>query len=80
MSIVTVARLAGAHVGEVEFLRVGVDPKSVVRDDGEHRLAGGRDAAELDLIDLRRLAGDRRGHARVLQIALRVLDWALAWM
>ena len=60
VSIVTVAGWPGAHIGEIRFLRVAVDPEPGVGDDGEHGLPRGRDAAEFDLVDLRRLAGDRR--------------------
>ena len=44
------------HVGQVGFLGIGVDPKPLVGDDGEHRLSRRSDAAELDL---RHLRGDR---------------------
>ena len=67
-------------VGEVGFLRIGVDPEAAVGDDREHRLAGRRDAAELDLRHLRRDAVDRREDIGVAQVALGVLEAAFACM
>ena len=40
----------------------------------EHRRAGGDEAAELDVVDLRRDAGDRRAQHRVVEIALRLFE------
>ena len=51
-------RQALLDVGQVGFLGIGVDPKALVGDDGEHRLPRRRDAAELDLRHLRGDAGD----------------------
>jgi len=49
--------LSDRDIGEVAFLRVGVDPGIVDVDDGEHRRARGDETAELDLVDLGRDPG-----------------------
>ena len=54
--------LPDAQIGDVGFLRIGVDPGALVVDHAEHRRAGGDEAAELDVVDLRRGARDRRAH------------------
>ena len=46
-------------------------------DDGEHRRAGHDEAAELDLLDLRRDAGHRRAHHGVVEIALGLVERGL---
>ena len=61
-------------VGQVRFLRIGVDPEAGVGDDREHRLAGRRDTPDLDLGHLRRYAVDRRDDLGVAQIAFGVLE------
>ena len=80
VSIVTLAGCAGVNVGEVRLLGIGVDPQAAVFDDGEHRLARRRDAAELDLVDLRRHAGDRRDDVGVRRLRSASSSPALAWM
>ena len=67
-------RLADAQIGDVGFLRIGVDPRRLVVDDAEHRRAGGDEAADLDVVDLRGGAGDRRAHDGVVEIALGVVE------
>ena len=69
-----VDRLAEAQIGDVGFLRIGVDPRRAVVDHAEHRRAGGDEAAELDVVDLRRDAGDRRAQHRVVEVALRLVE------
>ena len=69
--------LADAQIGDVGFLRIGVDPGRLVVDDAQDRRAGGDEAAELDVVDLRRGAGDRRAHDGVVEIALRLVERGL---
>ena len=45
-----------------------------VVDHAQHRRAGVDEAAELDVVDLRRVAGERRAHRRVIEIALRLIE------
>ena len=52
--------LSDPQIGDVGFLRIGVDPGRGVVDDAEDRRAGRHEAAELDIVDLRGGAGDRR--------------------
>ena len=66
--------LADAEIGDVGFLRIGVDPRRAVVDDAEHRRAGGHEAAELDVVDLRRRAGDRRPEHGVVEVALGLVE------
>ena len=63
--------LADRDIGEIAFLRIGVDPGVGDVDDGEHRRAGGDEAAELDLVDLGRDPRHRRAQHGVIEIALR---------
>ena len=65
-------------MGEIGFLRIGVDPDRGV-DDAEHRRAGHHEAAELDLLDLRRDAGHRRAHHVWSRLRWAWSSAALAW-
>ena len=65
------------QIGDVGFLRIGVDPGRAVVDHAEHRRAGGDEAAELDVVDLRRDAVDRRAQHGVVEIALRLVERGL---
>ena len=69
--------LADPQIGDVGFLRIGVDPGRAVVDHAEHRRAGGDEAAELDVVDLRRGAGDRRAQHGVVEIALGLIERGL---
>ena len=69
--------LADAQIGDVGFLRIGVDPGRLIVDHAEDRRAGGDEAADLDVVDLRGGAGDRRAHDGVVEIALRVVERGL---
>ncbi len=69
--------LADPQIGDVGFLRIGVDPGRAVVDDAEDRRAGGDEAAELDIVDLRGGAGDRRLERGVVEIALRLVEHRL---
>ncbi len=63
-------RLSRRDIGEIRFLQVGVDPGFRGVDDGEHRRARDDEAAELNLVDLRRDPGHRGAHHGVIEIAL----------
>ena len=69
--------LADRHIGEIGFLRIGVDPGVGDVDDGEHRGARHHEAAELDLLDLRRDAVHRRAHGGQIEVALGVVERGL---
>src|SRR6185437_16592705 len=51
--------LADTQVGDVGFLRIGVDPGRLVVDDAQNWPASRDETAELNIVDLRGRAGDR---------------------
>ncbi len=59
-------RLADAHLAQLGFLEVGIDPDLLQRHDGHQRRAGCGALAELGAAP-RHLAGDRRRHAAAAQ-------------
>ena len=61
-------------MGDVGFLRVGLDPGPGVVDQAEHRRAGRDIAAHLDARDLRGRPADRRAQHGVVEIALRLVE------
>ena len=69
--------LSDGDIGEVEFLRIGVDPWVVEVDDTEYRRAGGNEAAELDVVDLCRDAIHRRAQHGVVEVALGIVQLGL---
>src|SRR6476660_8766698 len=70
-------RLADAQVGKVGLLRIGIDPRLLVIDDAQHRRARADKTTELDVVHLRRSAGDRRTDNRIRQVTLRIFYRAL---
>jgi len=69
--------LPDAQIGDVGFLRIGLDPGIMVVDHAQHRRAGGEEAAELDIVHLRGGARHRRAHDGVVEIALGVVERGL---
>ena len=70
--------LADAQISDVGFLRIGVDPGVLVVDHAQDRRTGGDEAAELNIVDLRRGTGDRRAQNCQIEIALRVVGRGLS--
>ena len=61
-------------MGEIGFLRIGLDPGRVGRDHGQNRRARVEIAADLDVVDLGGDAVDRRLDFSVLQIVLSLIE------
>ncbi len=70
-------RLVERKVSDVGLLEIGIDPRLRVIDHAEHGRARRHETAELNVVDLRCGAGDRRLDRRVVEIALRLVERSL---
>ncbi len=66
--------LPDTQIGDVGFLRIGVDPWRLIVDDAENRGAGRDKPAELDVIHLRCGTRHWRADDRVIEVALCVVE------
>src|SRR6185369_14189769 len=78
-----VDRLADAHVAQLRFLEIGIDPDLVEGDDRHHRRPGLDPLADLDAA-LGHVATDRRRDVAALQGEIDLTDaaaafWTLGW-